>query len=112
MHIATAIQIFILLFWLVPAFRMWRARTKLNIFEELEDLSLDNNNEANSMVSIIVPIRNEEKRFQDAFKTLLNQTYPNFEVIAVNDRSTDRSKEILTELASSDPRVTAIHVEN
>jgi chlorobactene glucosyltransferase len=52
-------------------------------------------------VSIIVPARNEERDIGAAVGSLLAQDYPGFEVIVVNDRSTDRTGEILA--AMEDP---------
>jgi glycosyltransferase involved in cell wall biosynthesis len=49
----------------------------------------------NPRVSIIVPARNEEDSIEQALNTLLALDYDNYEVIAVNDRSTDRTGEIL-----------------
>ncbi len=49
----------------------------------------------NPRVSIIVPARNEEHMIEQVLKTLLNLDYDNYEVIAVNDRSTDRTGEIM-----------------
>jgi glycosyltransferase involved in cell wall biosynthesis len=49
----------------------------------------------NPRVSIIVPARNEEDSVEQALSTLLALDYDNYEVIAVNDRSTDRTGEIL-----------------
>jgi glycosyltransferase involved in cell wall biosynthesis len=50
-------------------------------------------------VSIIVPARNEEETIEQALRTLLSLDYDNYEVIAVNDRSTDRTGEIMERLA-------------
>src|SRR6204780_3971882 len=49
----------------------------------------------NPRVSIIVPARNEEKDIAQALTQLLALDYDNYEVIAVNDRSTDRTGEIM-----------------
>jgi glycosyltransferase involved in cell wall biosynthesis len=49
----------------------------------------------NPRVSIIVPARNEEDTIEQALNTLLALDYANYEVIAVNDRSTDRTGEIM-----------------
>src|ERR1700726_727426 len=46
-------------------------------------------------VSIIVPARNEENDIELSLTRLLELDYDNFEVIAVNDRSTDRTGEIM-----------------
>ena len=49
----------------------------------------------NPRVSIIVPARNEEETIEQCLRTLLALDYENYEVIAVNDRSTDRTGEIM-----------------
>jgi cellulose synthase/poly-beta-1,6-N-acetylglucosamine synthase-like glycosyltransferase len=53
----------------------------------------------NPKVSIIVPARNEEETIEQAMRSLLSLDYDNYEVIAVNDRSTDRTGDILERLA-------------
>ena len=53
----------------------------------------------NPRVSIIVPARNEERTIEQALRTLLALDYDNYEVIAVNDRSTDRTGEIMERIA-------------
>src|SRR5579859_1125744 len=55
----------------------------------------------NPRVSIIVPARNEEETIDKALYTLLSLDYNNYEVIAVNDRSTDRTGEIMERVAAS-----------
>lgn len=54
----------------------------------------------NPRVSIIVPARNEEETIEQALKTMLALDYDNYEIIAVNDRSTDRTGEIMERVAS------------
>jgi cellulose synthase/poly-beta-1,6-N-acetylglucosamine synthase-like glycosyltransferase len=53
----------------------------------------------NPRVSIIVPARNEEETIEQPLQTLLALDYDNYEVIAVNDRSTDRTGEIMERLS-------------
>jgi glycosyltransferase involved in cell wall biosynthesis len=60
---------------------------------------------SNPRVSIIVPARNEEEDIEASLRTLLALDYDSYEVIAVNDRSTDRTGEILERVA----RETAVH---
>jgi glycosyltransferase involved in cell wall biosynthesis len=55
----------------------------------------------NPRVSIIVPARNEEETIEQALRTLLALDYDNYEVIAVNDRSTDRTSEIMERLSQN-----------
>jgi glycosyltransferase involved in cell wall biosynthesis len=47
------------------------------------------------MVSVIIPAFNSEKYISQAIESVLNQTYQNFELIIVNDGSTDRTEEII-----------------
>ncbi|PYS79510.1 MAG: hypothetical protein DMF70_12910 [Acidobacteria bacterium] len=61
------------------------------------------------LVSILVPARNEQNRvLADCICSILAQDYGRFEVIAVNDRSTDATGTILETLAKSDDRLRAI----
>ena len=46
-------------------------------------------------VSIILPARNEEKYIEKCIDSLLKQSYPNFEIVAINDSSSDRTDEII-----------------
>ena len=55
-------------------------------------------------VSIIVPARNEEEDIEQCLRGLLALDYDNYEVIAVNDRSTDRTGEIMNERIRKMPR--------
>jgi glycosyltransferase involved in cell wall biosynthesis len=55
----------------------------------------------NPRVSIIVPARNEERDIELSLTRLLELDYDNYEVIAVNDRSTDRTGEIMEGVANS-----------
>jgi glycosyltransferase involved in cell wall biosynthesis len=58
-------------------------------------------------VSIIVPARNEAETIAQSLQTLLALDYDNYEVIAVNDRSTDRTGEIMDEVEKNLRRDTA-----
>ena len=53
-----------------------------------------------SQVTIIVPARNEEGAIEQALRRLLSLDYENYEVIAVDDRSTDRTGEIMDAVAA------------
>ena len=63
-------------------------------------------------VSVIVPVYNGEKYVQRCADSILNQDYPELELILVDDGSRDRSWEILQAIAAGDTRVKAIHQEN
>jgi cellulose synthase/poly-beta-1,6-N-acetylglucosamine synthase-like glycosyltransferase len=51
-------------------------------------------------VSIIVPARNEEEHIEESLSRLLRLDYENYEVIAINDRSTDRTGEVMDKVAA------------
>ena len=61
-------------------------------------------------LSIIVPGRDEEKHAEAALSSLLALDYPNYEVVAVNDRSRDRTGEIMDRLAAQDSRLRVLHL--
>lgn len=57
------------------------------------------------LVSIIVPVRNEERNLPRLLPSLLSQRYPNYEVVVVNDQSTDATPRILAEWVAKDERL-------
>jgi biofilm PGA synthesis N-glycosyltransferase PgaC len=60
-------------------------------------------------VTFIVPCHNEGENAAETIGSLLSQDYPEFEVIAVNDASTDDTAAVLDRVARHDPRVRVIH---
>lgn len=63
-------------------------------------------------VSVIVPSRNEAETVERATLSLLSQDYPELEVVAIDDRSTDDTGPILDRLAAADPRLKVVHVRD
>src|SRR6478736_5113202 len=51
-------------------------------------------------LTIVVPARNEEAEIEPALRSLLQLEYPHYEVVAVNDRSSDQTGEIMERLAA------------
>ena len=64
------------------------------------------------MISIVVPVYNVEKYVKRCVESILNQTYKEFELIIVDDGSTDQSSNICDELKEKDKRILVIHQEN
>lgn len=64
------------------------------------------------MISVIVPVYNAEKYLYRCIDSILNSTYENFEIILVNDGSTDSSPSICEEYSMRDSRVKVIHQRN
>ncbi len=65
----------------------------------------------NPEISIIVPVYNVEKYIVGCIESILNQEFKNFELILVNDGSTDKSGVICDEYEKKDDRVKVIHQE-
>ena len=63
-------------------------------------------------LTILVAGKDEEANIGRCISDLLRQDYPDFEVIAANDRSIDRTGAIMDEWAARDPRVKAVHVRD
>lgn len=57
------------------------------------------------LVSVVVPARNEAANIERCVRSLLAQRYPNLEIIAVDDASTDATPQILAALAAEDARL-------
>lgn len=63
-------------------------------------------------ISVIVPVYNTEKYLDCCLQSILSQTFTDFELLLINDGSTDRSGEICDEYAKWDERVRVFHKEN
>jgi glycosyltransferase involved in cell wall biosynthesis len=62
-----------------------------------------------SMISVIMPVYNSANYLPQAIKSILNQTYTNFEFIIIDDGSTDLSLQIIKKFAKIDERIVVIH---
>jgi chlorobactene glucosyltransferase len=61
------------------------------------------------LISVIVPARNEGRNIRRCLQALLVQTYPNYEIIVVDDRSTDETPQILSELPKGNAHLQVVH---
>ncbi len=61
------------------------------------------------LISVCVPARNEERNIGRCVEALLGQTYPNYEVLVLDDRSTDATPEILDDFAARNDKLTVLH---
>ena len=64
------------------------------------------------LISIIVPVYNVEKYLDRCIKSILQQTFKDFELILVDDGSTDGSEAICNQYRDIDNRIKVIHKEN
>ena len=65
-----------------------------------------------ALVSIIVPVFNVEEYLVCCLNSLINQTYPNIEIICIDDGSTDSSSKILAQYKKQDSKIKVISTEN
>ena len=63
-------------------------------------------------LSIIIPVYNVEQTLQRCVKSVLEQSFTNYEIILIDDGSTDKSGQMIDSLAETDNRCTAIHQPN
>ena len=68
--------------------------------------------EAMPLISVVIPAYNAGKTIGRACASVLNQSYPNVELVVVNDGSRDDTASILEELAAAHPNMKCIHQEN
>lgn len=64
------------------------------------------------LLSVVVPIYNEEKYLKKCLDSICSQSFPDMEIILVDDGSTDSSGIICDEYAAKDKRITVLHREN
>ena len=63
-------------------------------------------------ITIIFPVYNQEKNILESIPSILSQTYKNFEVVIINDGSSDKSGYICDKYAQADGRIKVIHIPN
>jgi len=73
-------------------YEMWRFTHGPEIFD-------------NPLVSVLIPARNEEENIERCLNSLRNQLYKNYEILVINDNSTDGTGKILDRIAAEDSRV-------
>ena len=59
----------------------------------------------NPKVSVIIPVYNGERTLRHFLKSILDQTYKNYEVIVVDNNSTDKTKDIIKEFQTKDNKI-------
>lgn len=74
-------------------------------FPRLRARSLDCISEKLPFVSILIPVRNEAPIIADTIRSLQAQNYPHFEILLLDDESTDGSAEIILQAIQGDPRL-------
>ncbi len=75
-------------------------------FTKIKSLSSQPLTATQPSLAIIIPVRNEEEDLEQALQSVCNINYDNYRIIVVNDRSTDRTAEILEKFPKKYPKVT------
>ncbi|MGH9789783.1 MAG: glycosyltransferase, partial [Candidatus Acidiferrales bacterium] len=92
--------------WVIQGMRVFFGMRKVPRLREMQPLG----DAECPTVSILFSARDEEEKLPQALATLLALDYPRYEVVAVNDRSSDATGRILEEAAARDPRLKAVDV--
>lgn len=69
-------------------------------------------NAENPTISVIIPVYNTENYLEKCIRSVLTQTFPDFELLLIDDGSTDNSGEICNKYSKIDSRVRVFHKEN
>ncbi|MBV8781535.1 MAG: glycosyltransferase [Phycisphaerae bacterium] len=93
--------------WVLFGFGMIKGRKRMDLFRE-PSKPLP---EPPPRVSILIPAKDEAARIAGCIESALQQNYSNFEVIAVDDRSSDGTERIMDELAARDPHLIVLHIQ-
>lgn len=94
-----------LLIHLATAVAIWRGTRSIHFLADQPPLA-----GPLPRVSIVIPARNEERNVEEALQSVLALDYGNLEIDVVDDRSTDRTGEILDRMAAANPRLRVVHV--
>lgn len=109
MHLLLTVSLGLAAFiWTIQSIRAGIGMSRLPRIEKFTPLAKDHS----PGISIIFAARDEAEKLSAALQSMLALDYPDYEVIAVNDRSTDATPGILDDLARRDPRLRVIHVTN
>ena len=84
---------------LVPLFLLWRVSDST----ELDQYPLSLGDDA-ELVSVVLPARNEAVHIEGCMRSILASQHPRFELIVVDDHSTDGTGDIARRIAATDPR--------
>jgi len=91
-----AVASYFFLFSLANHYEIWRFTLASEIFD-------------GPLVSILIPARNEERHIRRCLDSLRNQVYKNYEILVLNDNSTDHTLDILNQIAAEDGRVRVLN---
>jgi glycosyltransferase involved in cell wall biosynthesis len=101
---ANVIAVIATLPWIVsPIVTALRVRNSTSLDDEIGEPPVNP-----PLVSVVIPARNEARNIQQCVRSVLTANYPNFEVIVVDDHSTDGTGDLARAIAARDARVHVI----
>ncbi len=113
MKLTSVLMVYLILnavIWILRHISISRAARESESLDSKYPLANDN---PKPRVSLLVAAKDEENNIGRCLKSLLNQDYPNLQIIVMNDRSTDSTKQIIDEIVSGTDRdITAIHIDH
>ena len=108
----------IILNWLIALLWAWRTTSARRNLPKLPDLlkeSITTEQTPQPQITVIVPARNEEQAIEQTLRSLFAQQNISIEILAVNDRSTDQTGEIMDRIAAEGRAegrsISVIHIE-
>ncbi|WP_406696032.1 glycosyltransferase family 2 protein [Singulisphaera sp. Ch08] len=103
------VYVAIIAMWPIRHLALWFIFSKLDILTpDSPRLETDDP----PLVTAIIPAKDEERTLSECLASVCAQSYPNLEIIVVDDRSTDRTGAIAREFAASDPRIEVLTIEH
>ena len=106
--ILTVLSVLVFLLWISRHVLIWReSHVELPLTPECPGPP----SEA-PFVAVVVAAKDEEDNIATCVRTMGRQDYPNFELVVANDRSEDRTAEIVERIAAEDPRVRLVNIEH
>ena len=99
-YILTAILVGVSITWILLIKSMWVSFRDSHFLDRFDARS-----HAKPKVSVILPARNEEGFIEKCLASLLDQDYENYEIIAIDDRSEDKTGEIIKKMAEKNSKI-------
>jgi glycosyltransferase involved in cell wall biosynthesis len=87
---------------------LWRGNRRIRSLREVAPLA----GTRWPAVSVVIAARNEARNIEEALQSVLNQDYPRLEIIVADDRSTDRTGDILSRMAATDARLRPLRISD
>ena len=96
--------------WALYGFLMYAGRRKMLLLKRPPGpLTYEGQPVAPPSVSLLIPAKDEGERIRACVQSALDQDYPNLTVIAINDRSTDNTGDVMDQMAAADQRLKVLH---